>query len=506
MTTLLMLARASLWSRKTTVALTVLSVATSFALLVSVERLRSSARSSFESTVSGTDLLVGSRGSGVQLLLYSVFRLGEPVQELTWESYEAIADHPEVSWSVPLALGDSVQGFRVLGTTAGYFKHYRYGAGQPLELEDGQAFDKDAFDAVLGSDVAESLGWSVGHRFPVQHGIAKDAHAHDEQSFIVAGILAPTGTPVDRTVHVPLAGLAAAHDEHASEDGDHADEHEHDEHDHAAEDGPDHQHDAEHGEEEVHAKHDGEDHEDEEVHAKHDGEDHEHNHEDEAHAKHDGEDHEDEEHAQHDAGDGPGNQDGDGHGHEGGELARLSTVSAAMIGLRSKMGLFRMRAWINDFPAEPLMAVMPARAFQQLWSTVSVVERSLVIIGVLVSLAGVIALVATLLATVNERRREMALLRSVGASPLKVAGLIVGEAAMISLTSVMVALASVYSVELLWRETLVSRFGLRIDPVPIATADLPWIAVFLIAAGLVSMIPAAVSYRRSLSDGLLVRT
>ncbi len=152
------------------------------------------------------------------------------------------------------------------------------------------------------------------------------------------------------------------------------------------------------------------------------------------------------------------------------------------------------------------MAVMPARAFQQLWSTVSVVERSLVIIGVLVSLAGVIALVATLLATVNERRREMALLRSVGASPLKVAGLIVGEAAMISLTSVMVALASVYSGELLWRETLVSRFGLRIDPVPIATADLPWIAVFLIAAGLVSMIPAAVSYRRSLSDGLLVRT
>ncbi|MEL7305147.1 MAG: ABC transporter permease, partial [Myxococcota bacterium] len=302
MKTLLMLARASLWSRKTTVALTVLSVATSFALLVSVERLRSSARSSFESTVSGTDLLVGSRGSGVQLLLYSVFRLGEPVQELTWESYEAITEHPEVAWSVPLALGDSVQGFRVLGTTAEYFEHYRYGSGQPLELEDGKPFDKDAFDAVLGSDVAESLGWSVGHRFPIQHGIAKDAHAHDEQSFIVAGILAPTGTPVDRTVHVPLAGLAAAHDEHGS---DHDEEHAHDEEGHAAEDSAEHE---DHDEEEVHAKHDGEDHDDhghaehqdhdeEEVHAKHDGEDHDdHGHaehqdhdEEEVHAKHDGE-------------------------------------------------------------------------------------------------------------------------------------------------------------------------------------------------------------------------
>ncbi len=428
MSTLLMLARASLWSRRTTVALTVLSVATSFALLLSVERLRSSAKASFEGTISGTDLLIGARGSSVQLLLYAVFRLGEPVPELSWNSYEAITTHPEVAWSVPISLGDSVRGFRVLGSTEEYFKHYRYGARSPLRLRAGRTFEADS-DAVLGSEVARALGWSVGDRFPIQHGIDVHADAHDHYMFEVVGVLEPTGTPVDRTVHVSLAGLALAH-------------HEPDEH-------------AGHG---------------------HEG------HREHAH----------EEHGEHD--------------HDEQVGARLETVSAVMVGLRSKMGILQMRAWINDRPGESIMAVMPGRAFQQLWSTVGVAERTLRFVGILVALAGVLALVAIILATVSERRREMALLRSIGASPLDVAGLIVGEAVLLALASVSTALVAVYVGGWIGETMLVSRLGLRLSLGALTISDLPWVVAFVATAAVASLVPAAVSYRRTLSDGLLVRT
>ncbi|MEM6732950.1 MAG: ABC transporter permease, partial [Myxococcota bacterium] len=263
MRTIVKLASSSLWSRRVTVFLTVLSVATSFSLLISVERLRSTTRASFESTISGTDLLVGARGSGLQLLLYSVFRIGEPVQEVGWETYEALNEHPEIAWTVPLALGDSVKGFRVLGTTPEYFDHYRYGEKQPLAFETGEPFAR-TFEAVLGSEVADELGWRPGKRFPIQHGVTEEAHAHDHLDFEVVGVLSPTGTPVDRTVHVTLAGLGAAHTE-PDEDHEHEEEHAHDEdHEHEEE----HAHDEDHEHEEEHA-HD-EDHEHEEAHAESD--------------------------------------------------------------------------------------------------------------------------------------------------------------------------------------------------------------------------------------------
>ena len=151
------------------------------------------------------------------------------------------------------------------------------------------------------------------------------------------------------------------------------------------------------------------------------------------------------------------------------------------------------------------MAVMPARAFQQLWSTVSVAETTLQIIGILVTLAGIIALSAMLLATVNERRREMALLRSVGASPIHVAALIVGEALLVALASVVVALCGVFGVEMLGQRALADAFGLQITPTPVAWIDLRWAAAFMVVAVIVALIPAAISYRRSISDGLLVR-
>ena len=123
---MLKLALASLWNRRTTAALTLLSVALSVALLLGVEKLRRDARHSFASTVSGIDLVVGARSGSIQLLLYSVFRIGSATNNISWASYQELSKDPNVAWTVPISLGDSLAGFRVLGTTEAYFEHYRY--------------------------------------------------------------------------------------------------------------------------------------------------------------------------------------------------------------------------------------------------------------------------------------------------------------------------------------------------------------------------------------------
>ena len=106
----------SLYARMLTVSMTVFAISLSLMLYLSVEKLRSSAYTSFTNTISQTDLIVGSRTSSIQLLLYSVFRVGNATNNITWESYEDIVNRDEIAWSVPISLGDSHKGFRVMGT------------------------------------------------------------------------------------------------------------------------------------------------------------------------------------------------------------------------------------------------------------------------------------------------------------------------------------------------------------------------------------------------------
>ena len=121
---ILRLALASLINRKTTAALTVLSIALSVALLLSVERMRAGAKQGFANTISGTDLIVGARSGQVQLLLFSVFRIGNATNSITWQSYQHFANDRNVAWTIPMSLGDSHRGYRVLGTTGAYFEHF----------------------------------------------------------------------------------------------------------------------------------------------------------------------------------------------------------------------------------------------------------------------------------------------------------------------------------------------------------------------------------------------
>lgn len=208
---LLKLAIASLWNRKLTVALTVLSIAVGVFLLLGVEHIRSEAKNSFSKTVSGVDLIVGARTSPLNLLLYSVFHIGNASNNISWQSYREFSQKPEVAWSIPISLGDSHKGYRVVGTTQDFFEHFHYGSKQSLKFQSGRAFD-DVYEAVVGAQVAKTLGYQTGKAITLAHGIAKVGFSkHDDKPFIVTGILAPTGTPVDQAVYIGLAGIEAIH-------------------------------------------------------------------------------------------------------------------------------------------------------------------------------------------------------------------------------------------------------------------------------------------------------
>ena len=116
----------SLWNRKGTAMLTIFSISVSITLLFGVEKIRDGVRASFSSAVSGTDIIVGARGGQLQLLLYSIFRIGNAPNNLSWESYNELRNNKRVKWTIPISLGDSHRGFRVVGTNKDYFHYFHH--------------------------------------------------------------------------------------------------------------------------------------------------------------------------------------------------------------------------------------------------------------------------------------------------------------------------------------------------------------------------------------------
>ncbi|MSO88825.1 MAG: ABC transporter permease [Rhodospirillaceae bacterium] len=414
------LALKSLLNRWPTASLTIFGIAVSVMLLMGVEKVRNGARQSFADTISGTDLIVGARTGDVQLLLYSVFRIGDATNNIAWKSYGEIAALPEIAWIVPISLGDSHRGFRVMGTTTGYFEHYRYRQGQGLAFAAGVPF-ADLFDAVLGADVAAALGYRLGDAIIVGHGIGSTSFApHDEKPFRVAGILAKTGTPVDHTVHVGLEGIEAIHVDWQTG-----------------------------------ARIPGRTVDAEQVRRM--------------------------------------------------ELAPKS-VTAAMIGLRSRLDAFQLQRLINEYKEESLSAILPGVALQQLWSLVGTAETALAAVSFMVVLTALLGMVTTILATLNERRREMAILRSVGARPATILGLLTAEAAMLTGSGVALGAALLYTVLSIMRPVVDSRYGLYLPIEAPSAADLAALAAVLGGGVLAGLFPAIRAFRLSLADGMIVKT
>jgi len=419
---LLQLALASLANRRFTAFLTVFAIALSACLLLAVERVRTEARASFASTISGTDLIVGARSGSINLLLYSVFRIGNATNNIRWSSFQDIAQNPRVKWAIPISLGDSHRGYRVMGTSADYFVHYRYGRKQSLALREGRFFqDSEPFEVVLGAEVAEKLHYGPGQSLVLAHGVASvNLVLHDDKPFTVVGILARTGTPVDRTLHISLAGMEALHI------------------------------DWQNG---VPAR---------------------------------------------------------GNARISAELARQmdltpKAITAFMLGLNSKAATFGMQRQINEFRGEPLLAILPGVALQELWSLMGTAEKALFVVSLFVVLTGLIGMLTAILTSLNERRREMAILRSLGARPWHIASLLVLEALALTVLGILAGLLLLYLGIAACRDWLQSLYGLYLPFALPSAYEWGLLGAILCAALLMGFIPAWRAYRQSLADGLSIR-
>ncbi len=418
------LAVRSAWNRADTLILTVLSIALATFLLLAVERLRTDVRESFSQSVSGTDLIVGARTGSVQLMLYAVFRVGSATNNIRMDSVNAIAQHRAVAWVVPISLGDSHRGFAVLGTSPEYFERFRYGDKQALVVQQGRPFAgtlDGLYEAVIGAEVAAQLNYAIRHSITLTHGAGSAlGNEHADKPFTVVGVLAPTGTPVDRSVHVSLQAIEAIHLDWAG------------------------------------------------------------------------------------GAPLPGMQ-------IPADAARKfdlqpKEVTAVLVGLRSRAAVFAVQRFIANFEAEPLMAVLPGVALDELWQTVGIVERALQIMSTLVAFVSVAGLVAVVMAGLNERRRELAVLRAVGAAPRHILALLATEAVVVTATGAALGIVALVLAVLLAGPWLQAHQGIALR-LSAPTASQAGVLLGIGLAGLLAgLVPGWRAYRMSLADGLSPRS
>lgn len=404
------LAIKSLMNRRASVLLTVIAIAVSVTLLLAVERVREQVQSHFANTVSGTDLIIGARTGQTQLLLSSVFHIGSMTNNMSWESFEDIRERPEVSWAIPMSLGDSVQGLPVVATTKAYFEHFKYGNKQALEFSQGSAFASDE-EVVLGADAAEKLSKTMGNDIIIAHGSGGISFSeHDEHPLTVTGVLQRTGTPVDQAVFVTLHSLEMIH----------SGEHEHSGHDHHNE-------------------------------------------------------------------------------------APADSISAALLGLKAKPLALRLQRQINTYEKEPLTALLPGMTLQELWKTLRVFEQALTAISAMVVLIGLLGMLTIMLASLRERRREMAVLRAVGAGPGTIFGLLLSEALLLTVVGAFSGLLLLYGLQWSLAGVIQSQTGLILSTTWPGASEWWRMALVIIVGFMLSLIPAWRAYRQSLADGLTVK-
>ncbi|MFN9068732.1 MAG: ABC transporter permease, partial [Bdellovibrionales bacterium] len=209
---LIRLAYKSLLSRKVLLSLSLLALGASLSLLLTLQSLRSAAQEGFTQTVSQVDLLVGARGGSLQLLLFSVFNVGSATNNVSIESYQKWKSHPSIQWTIPYSLGDSFQGYRVVGTDENFFQHYRFRGQQKIEFKSGQAF-QNLQEVVISEKAAQDFDLKIGSEVTITHGVTKGVGVldHDDRPFKVVGILNSTGTALDQSVYISLESMELIH-------------------------------------------------------------------------------------------------------------------------------------------------------------------------------------------------------------------------------------------------------------------------------------------------------
>lgn len=498
---ILRLAALSLRSRVLTTWLTVTSIALSVTLLVGIEHLRAGVRESFAGTISGTDLIVGARGGTLQVLLSTVFGIGSPAGSVSMNTFHRWQAHPAVKWAVPYTLGDSHRGFRVVGTTAEFYERYRYRKTGRVVFVEGRVAQSDN-EVVIGSDVAEKLKYTVGSPVVVTHGLVDIGTSnHETHPFLVVGILGRTFTPIDRSVYLTLEGIEAMHVEEPGRIvaaaagvgrdssagaarglmGDSM---------RAARGGATppvmpgatppvmpgamppvmpgatppvmpgasappaivQRAPSAPGVSQVAASAVG----------------------------------------------GAAGEPAHDHGDD--------QISAFFVGTKNRFEALMLQREMNTDFTEPLTAVIPGVALAELFNSIGSAEVGLRVVALFAVAIGLTGMLVALYSSLDARRREMAILRSVGAGPGTIVALLVIESGLLALLGCLIGVGLVYLGLVLGQGPIEQRFGLHLAIRGLQGPEYRYLALILGAGVLVGFVPAWKAYRTSLADGLSPRT
>ena len=441
---LLTIAYKSIRQRALASSLTALSVALGVTLMVTVLVIYGIIDQMFSQSAVGYDFVVGPKGSKLQLVLNAIYRVSQPIENLPYRFYREMKSDPRIEEAIPLALGDVTDAgsFPILGTIPRYFL-VEYAPGKKFRAN-GKLMSKP-LDAIIGSTVARKNGWNVGSTFQIRHGgMEGDDHIHDEE-FTVVSVLAPTGTPNDKTVFVHLDGFyaLAGHDkpleealrreaeffgepvdeavmQHAAE---HAAEHHHDDHDHQ----------------------------------------------------------------------------GEHHHHE--ILEAQKEVTAILVRLKSPVMAPIYRGEMNE--GVKAQAVSPISEIK--WLMDNVVGNVRTLIVVLTSLIVVVSGVGIFVSIYNsmaDRRREIAIMRALGARRSTVFSIILAESVILCFGGGIAGLILGHGLVFAAAPIVEARSGLLLNPFAFEPLELVLLPLLILLASLIGFVPGMTAYRTEVAETL----
>lgn len=386
----------------------------------------------FNRDIRGIDMVVGAKGSPLQLILSAVYQMDNPTGNIPLSEVKKLQRNPLILHSIPLAFGDNYQGNRIVGTEELYIEHYGGIFSQ------GKIWQKD-FEAVVGSTVAERTGLKIGDHFHGSHGLVEEGHVHDETAYHVTGILKPTGTVIDRLILTNISSVWSIHDDHAHHDHD----------------------DDEHAEEEEHTH----------------GPDCDHGHEEQSH-DHQGHDHVD-------------------HAHDEDEDRE---ITALLVKFKSPMGMMQLPRHVNANTS--MQAALPAIEINRLYQLLGVGFTTLQIIGLLIMVIAAISVFISLLNSLKDRKYELALMRSLGASPAKLFGMVVLEGVLLCVIGYAAGVAIGRIGLLLMSRLSEQQMQFQLSGGWFSIEELWLLPVTLLIGLIAAVIPAMQAYRTDISEVL----
>ncbi len=385
--------------RKLTSFLCIFSIALSITLLLGVGKIKTGVRDSFTNSISNADLIVGARSGPLQLLLYTIFHIGSPTNNISIKSYNTFKNHPALAWTIPISLGDSYKGYRVVATDENFFKHYQFNGDQKVVINQGSQL-ATKFDVILGATVAKKLKHKLGDKVILSHGIEKVSMMnHDDSPFKVVGILKNTVTPIDKSLYINLEGMEAIH-----------------------------------------------------------------------------------------------------AGWQGSTAPEQ--ITSFILRTKNRIALLHLQRFIATFEDEPLTAIIPAMTLTQLWRILDKVELAFIVINVLVTVLGFLSILILIYLSLNERRKEMAILRSLGVSAKSIFALILSEAAIITILGATLGICIQYLSLSLAGPIIEGEFGIYIKSTLPIKDELLTVLAFISLGTFFGLIPSYKAYKTTLSDGL----